>query len=198
MRLCVSPLQPPAQHDHFQTTSAFPTPIQPVPFLIALLLFSFPPRCPDAAGQEQDPRKVSVETGLSPAFQVQGRPPVLSSIQERMAHFRVPGVSIAVLDGGRLAGAEGYEASGGGPSVPQGSPGRPGGRYLTGTTSDVDLHRDSLASQSSQDLVYMVLASGLNLEHDLHLSHRDVGEAPPVMDVEDVGPHPGHEGREPR
>ena len=62
----------------------------------------------EVASQEQDPRVTRVENGLSGAIQVQGRAPELFSIEERMAHYNVPGVSVAVLDSGRVAWAKGY------------------------------------------------------------------------------------------
>lgn len=45
----------------------------------------------------------AVETGLRPAVDVQGSPPVRWTIQERMAFYHVPAVSIAVIRDGRVA-----------------------------------------------------------------------------------------------
>jgi CubicO group peptidase (beta-lactamase class C family) len=45
---------------------------------------------------------------LRPAVDVEGRPIQRWSLAERMAHHRVPGVSIAVVDGGRIVWASGF------------------------------------------------------------------------------------------
>jgi CubicO group peptidase (beta-lactamase class C family) len=45
--------------------------------------------------------------GLRPTVEVVGRPAVSWTLTERMAHYKVPGVSIAVIDGGRVAWARG-------------------------------------------------------------------------------------------
>lgn len=67
--------------------------------------------CPLAA-QPSDPRIQAVETGLVP---FQPGPPKAEdpgqktrSLTERMAAYKIPGVSIAVIDGGRVAWAKGY------------------------------------------------------------------------------------------
>ena len=54
------------------------------------------------ACQEPDPRITRIESGLAGPIQVQGREMQLFSLEERMAHYNVPGVSVAVLDGGRI------------------------------------------------------------------------------------------------
>src|SRR3546814_14108246 len=48
------------------------------------------------------------ETGLRPGVHVQGQPQVRWTLAERMAHYKVPGVSIAVIRDGRSAWARGY------------------------------------------------------------------------------------------
>src|SRR5678816_4240557 len=45
--------------------------------------------------------------GLRPSVEVVGRPPVQWSVAERMANYKVPGVSIAVIEGGRVSWARG-------------------------------------------------------------------------------------------
>ncbi|MGW8267470.1 MAG: serine hydrolase domain-containing protein [Longimicrobiales bacterium] len=81
----------------------------PLPlFLIALLTSLSPPRVRPLAAQEADPRIARVENGISGAIQVRGREAERFSIQERMAFYNVPGASVAVLDGGRIAWAKGY------------------------------------------------------------------------------------------
>jgi CubicO group peptidase (beta-lactamase class C family) len=60
------------------------------------------------SAQEADPRISAVETGIMPRIRVRGREVERFTIQERMETYRVPGVSVAVLDGGRIAWAKGY------------------------------------------------------------------------------------------
>jgi len=45
--------------------------------------------------------------GLRPSVEVVGRPPVQWTVAERMANYKVPGVSIAVIEGGRVSWARG-------------------------------------------------------------------------------------------
>ncbi|UQA63379.1 serine hydrolase [Polyangium aurulentum] len=45
--------------------------------------------------------------GLRPYVEIVGRPPVRWTLEERMAHHHVPGISIAVIEGGRIAWARG-------------------------------------------------------------------------------------------
>ncbi len=49
-----------------------------------------------------------VTQGLQHAVQLSGRAEVPMSLEERMDHYRVPGVSIAVIDQGTIAWARGY------------------------------------------------------------------------------------------
>ena len=53
-------------------------------------------------------RQQAVEHGLVPAVLVEGHPERAFSIHDRMRHYGVPGVSIAVINGGRVEWAEGY------------------------------------------------------------------------------------------
>ena len=50
----------------------------------------------------------SVENGLLPAITVEGQPIIPYSLQGRMEHYNVPGVSIAVVKDGELHWAKGY------------------------------------------------------------------------------------------
>jgi CubicO group peptidase (beta-lactamase class C family) len=52
-------------------------------------------------------RIAAVENGLRPAVRVRGRETLLR-LADRMAHHRVPGLSVAVIDGGRIDWAKGY------------------------------------------------------------------------------------------
>lgn len=80
--------------------------------LAALVLFacqsapSAPPRPP--ATETTTDRAARVISALVPAVARQGEPPARATLEARMARFHVPGVSIAVADGGRIAWARGY------------------------------------------------------------------------------------------
>jgi len=64
------------------------------------------------SAQEPDARMVAVETGLTRNIQVRGQENERFTIQDRMAHYNVPGVSVAVLDQGRIVWARGYGIKG--------------------------------------------------------------------------------------
>lgn len=53
-------------------------------------------------------RQRAVEAGLLPAVLITGEPEPSYSIYERMEHYGVPGVSIAVINDGQIEWAEGY------------------------------------------------------------------------------------------
>ena len=56
-----------------------------------------------------DPARIArVESGLLPAQVIKGTPVSRYSITERLAHYKVPGVSVAVFDNADLAWARGY------------------------------------------------------------------------------------------
>jgi CubicO group peptidase (beta-lactamase class C family) len=65
---------------------------------------------PPLPAQAPDPAAAiaRVERGLLPALEVEGRPRGPYTLEERMRHHGVPGVSIAVMDGGRIVWAKGY------------------------------------------------------------------------------------------
>ena len=50
----------------------------------------------------------AVAAGLRPAVAVQGAPSASYALAERLAHYRVPGVSVAVVDSGRIVWARGF------------------------------------------------------------------------------------------
>ncbi|MDE1468493.1 serine hydrolase domain-containing protein [Aurantiacibacter sp. D1-12] len=66
----------------------------------------------DARPQESDPeqsaRIAEFENGLRPPYGVAGEEPEVWSLEERMQHYNVPGVSIAVAIDGELVWARGY------------------------------------------------------------------------------------------
>lgn len=61
-----------------------------------------------ARNEPIDPRIARVIAGLRPDTETAGKPPVRWSLAERMAHYNVPGVSIAVIDGGKIVWAKGF------------------------------------------------------------------------------------------
>jgi len=64
--------------------------------------------CRDDAMDAETDRIAAVEKGLIPAVVVQGAPLTTFTLQERMEHYNVPGVSIAVVEDGELSWAKGY------------------------------------------------------------------------------------------
>lgn len=60
-----------------------------------------------APAQDEDSTRQAVETGLRPAVVFDGSP-VSWTLEERMARWNVPGVSIAVVEDGQIAWAQGY------------------------------------------------------------------------------------------
>ena len=63
---------------------------------------------PVAPSQAAFPSIDRVLAGLLPPVQVKGEAAERWTLAERMAHYKAPGVSIAVVDGGRLAWARGF------------------------------------------------------------------------------------------
>jgi CubicO group peptidase (beta-lactamase class C family) len=61
-----------------------------------------------AAAAEDSARIGRVLRGLRPPVEVEGRPAARWTLAERMTHHKVPGVSIAVIEGGRVAWARGF------------------------------------------------------------------------------------------
>ncbi len=59
-------------------------------------------------GAPEKARIDRVLTGLRPGTTIRGEPPATWTLAERMAHHRVAGVSIAVVDSGRIAWARGF------------------------------------------------------------------------------------------
>jgi CubicO group peptidase (beta-lactamase class C family) len=71
-----------------------------------------------ATGLDQDRHIANVERGLRPAQAIAGSPVPVSHISDEMRRLHVPGLSIAVIDDGRLAWAKGYGVvTPGGPRV---------------------------------------------------------------------------------
>lgn len=55
-----------------------------------------------------DHRRAKVEAGLLPAIELAGRRPLHWRLQDRMQHYHVPGLGIAVIDGGTLDWVQAY------------------------------------------------------------------------------------------
>lgn len=63
----------------------------------------------DKSPPTADPARIErVVSGLRGPVQVQGAPPATMPLAERMARYKVPGVSIAVIDSGRIVWARGF------------------------------------------------------------------------------------------
>ncbi len=77
--------------------------LAPVLLLSVSVLSSLP-----LHAQEPDPRIRAVEEGITRGIQVRGQESKRFTIQDRMETYHVPGVSVAVLDGGRIVWAKGY------------------------------------------------------------------------------------------
>jgi CubicO group peptidase (beta-lactamase class C family) len=69
-----------------------------------------------------DERIRRVENGLLPPFFVKGQPDAAMRLVDRMRFYKTPGVSVAVIDGGKMEWARGYgalEAGGSRPVTPE-------------------------------------------------------------------------------
>ena len=61
---------------------------------------------------------------------------------------------------------------------------------------DVLLHVESHLLQRLHDLAHVLASPGLEVDDDLDVAHRDVGEGPPVGDLQHVGAAVGHDAGE--
>lgn len=75
--------------------------------LVAVLPGLAPAQAPGAAGPADSLRR-AVEESVTPGVVAAGRPLPRHRLADRMAVYRVPGVSVAVLDAGEIAWAGGY------------------------------------------------------------------------------------------
>jgi CubicO group peptidase (beta-lactamase class C family) len=64
--------------------------------------------CTLLAADDEDARIAAFEHGLRPAVSIEGDPQVRWTIEERLAHWNVPGISVAVIRDGKIAWAKGY------------------------------------------------------------------------------------------
>lgn len=77
-----------------------------LPLLIGTLLAS---QASLASAPRSEAARIRVfETSLRPAVSVAGQPEQRWTLQERMEHWKVPGVSVAVIRNGKVAWAKGY------------------------------------------------------------------------------------------
>ncbi len=78
---------------------------------VGLLAFAWAATCGSQALAQTtpaDPTIAKVESGLQSRLQIAGEPAATWSISERMAFYKAPGVSIAVIKDGKIAWAKGY------------------------------------------------------------------------------------------
>ena len=75
---------------------------------VLLAACSAPAPVPSSAEPNDDAAVGRVTAGLRSQLTVKGAPAVTYTLAERMAHHKVPGVSIAVVDNGRIVWARGY------------------------------------------------------------------------------------------
>ncbi|MEX2470931.1 MAG: serine hydrolase domain-containing protein, partial [Gemmatimonadota bacterium] len=61
--------------------------------------------------RDATPGPDQIASGLRPAVQLEGEPVVTYAMTDRLAHYSVPGVSVAVLDDGEIAWARGWGVS---------------------------------------------------------------------------------------
>lgn len=77
---------------------------------------SAPPQSPPVPARAD--RVQLVEQGLIPQDAPDGTVPTATSLHDRMRHYRVPGLSVAVIEGGRIDWAKGYGVLRASDSVP--------------------------------------------------------------------------------
>ena len=78
--------------------------------------------CAPEAVEPPPPGPDEVAASLAPSVQIEGEPAVRWELEERMEHYNVPGISIAVLKGGEVLWARGWgeaDVETGGPVTPE-------------------------------------------------------------------------------
>ena len=79
------------------------------PALVLWLALCVPLSARAQTSADSSARSARVISSLHPAaLDIEGRPAELKSLVDRMAQHHVPGVSIAVIDGGRISWARGF------------------------------------------------------------------------------------------
>lgn len=77
--------------------------------LIAVCVaFALTPQTLSSSPDEQSARISRIEAGLLPAVTIKGRPAPTMTIADRMAHYKVPGVSVAFFDHGQILWTRSY------------------------------------------------------------------------------------------
>ena len=74
----------------------------------AVLVFSAGHPGQSQASNNLEQRIHRVESGLVPLHPAKGETPIPKSLMERMHHYKVPGVSVAVIDNEKIDWARGY------------------------------------------------------------------------------------------
>ena len=80
----------------------------PVRSILLLLLATACARSGAPSASTDDARIERVLSRLEPSLAIEGEPAVHWTLAERMEHYHVPGVSIAVIDSGRIVWARGF------------------------------------------------------------------------------------------
>lgn len=65
-------------------------------------------QAPAKRGPTVEDRIRRIENGLAPHVAIKGAPPVRMKLADRMRHYRAPGVSVAVINDGRVEWARGW------------------------------------------------------------------------------------------
>jgi CubicO group peptidase (beta-lactamase class C family) len=80
-----------------------------IPLLLAILAPGVHDRPLSAQSRDGSAERIAqVEAGLRLSRAIKGKPVSRMRLDERMRHYKVPGVSIAVIDSFRIAWARGY------------------------------------------------------------------------------------------
>ena len=112
-----------------------------------------------AAGADLDQRIQRVENGLQTPVSIKGQPRVNMTIAERLKFYKVPGVSVAVIDGGKVEWARGY-----GLSSPDG--GKPVNTETLFLAASISKHAAALVA------LHLVDAGKLSLDEDVNTKLR--------------------------
>jgi len=144
--------------------------LTPLPVLAALS-FQLAAAAPD------DARHIAnIEQGLRPAQALVGLPVPLSTIENEMRRLHVPGLSIAVVDGGRLAWAKGYGVLG-----PSGAPVTPATLFQAASISKPVTAFGAMTLVQSAKLE---LQAGINTQlHSWQLPKGPGGTPPSVLQL---------------
>lgn len=125
--------------------------------ILALVLHQVPASAQSTRPADSSSERIArVEAGLRLPRTIEGRPLALMRLDERMRHYKVPGASIAVIDGYRIAWARGYGVHEAGGTVPT----------TTGTLFQAASISKPIAALAALRLVQM---GRLDLDEDVNL-----------------------------